>query len=32
MLYFPVAQSEMQANHNLKQNPAYDNQDIYNRN
>lgn len=32
MLYFPVAQSEIQANHNLKQNPAYDNQDIYNRN
>lgn len=31
MLYFPVYESEMQANSNLKQNPAYDNTDIYNR-
>lgn len=31
MLYFPVYESEIQANSNLKQNPAYDNTDIYNR-
>lgn len=32
MLYFPVYLSEMQANPNLRQNPAYSNNDIYNRN
>ena len=32
MLYFPVYLSEMQANSNLRQNPAYNNNDIYNRN
>lgn len=32
MLYFPVYESEMQVNSNLKQNPAYDTQDSYNRN
>ena len=32
MLYFPVYLSETQANPNLRQNPAYSNNDIYNRN